>query len=377
MNLCIAAANSEAHVLNKTYNRTVGIRSKGTSMANESASANQTAANTSAPVFQQPEGGNSKVAVVAAICGNIGVGVVKFIAAAISGSSAMLSEGVHSVVDSGNDILILLGLKKSEQPATPLHPFGYGKELYFWTLVVALLIFALGGGISMWEGVRTINSVGPDTVLGDPTLSYIVLVAAAAIEGTSLGIAIKQFNKARGSVSPSQFIKDAKDPSLYTVVLEDSAAELGLLFAFCGIYFGHLLHNPYLDGIASIAIGLLLCFVAIILLRETKGLLIGEGMQHDELEEIQQIVEGNAKVDSCGRILTMYMGPRNLMVAVDAGFKKQASADEVLHAVDEIEREIVDRFPQTDCMFIEAEGLKQVRAQHDEFEALADEDDEH
>ena len=316
------------------------------------------------------EGGESTVAVVAAIVGNILVGVVKFIAAAISGSSAMLSEGVHSVVDSGNDILILLGIKKAKQPADATHPFGYGKELYFWTLVVALLIFALGGGVSMWEGVRTIQAVGPDTVLGDPTMSYIVLACAAVIEGTSLTIAVKQFNRARGTVRPMQFIREAKDPSLYTVVLEDSAAEAGLLLAFLGIFLGHLLHNPYLDGVAAICIGLLLCLVAVVLLRETKGLLIGEGMKHDELEEIQQIVEGTENVDSCGRILTMYMGPHNLMVAVDAGFEPSATAPQVLGAVDSIEGKIVERFPQTDCMFIEAESLKQVHIQHDEFEAL-------
>jgi cation diffusion facilitator family transporter len=319
------------------------------------------------------EQGESTVAVVAAIVGNILVGIVKFIAAAISGSSAMLSEGVHSVVDSGNDILILLGIKRAQQPADAMHPFGHGKELYFWTLVVALLIFALGGGVSIWEGVRTIQAVGPDTVLGDPTMNYIVLIAAALIEGTSLTIALRQFNMARGSIRPFQFIREAKDPSLYTVVLEDSAAEGGLLLAFLGVFFSHLLNNPYLDGVAAIGIGLLLCLVAVVLLKETKGLLIGEGMKHDELEEIQQIVEGNAQVDSCGRILTMYMGPNNLMVAVDAGFKPSATAPQVLHAVDEIESRIVTRFPQTDCMFIEAEGLRQVHRQHDAFEAQTDE----
>lgn len=326
------------------------------------------------PADEQPQGGESRVAVIAAIAGNVAVGIVKFIAAALSGSSAMLSEGVHSIVDSGNDILILLGLKRAERPADAFHPFGHGKELYFWTLVVALLIFALGGGVSMWEGVRAIQAVGPDTVLGDPTMSYIVLVIAAIIEGTSLTIAIRQFNKARGDIRPMQFIREAKDPSLYTVVLEDSAAEAGLLIAFLGIFLGHMLKNPYLDGVAAICIGLLLCLVAVVLLRETKGLLIGEGMKHDELEEIQQIVEANQTVDSCGRILTMYMGPNNLMVAVDAGFKPASTANEVLTAIDQIEGKIVKRFPQTDCMFIEAEGLKQVHMQHDEFEALADDE---
>jgi len=327
-----------------------------------------------APAAVQEEG-ESTTAVIAAIAANVLVGIVKFIAAAISGSSAMFSEGVHSIVDSGNDILILLGIRRARRPADAQHPFGYGKELYFWTLVVAILIFALGGGVSIWEGIHTVESVGPDTVLGDPTVSYIVLAAAALIEGGSLSVAVRQFNRARGGVSPFAFIRDAKDPALYTVVLEDSAAEAGLLIAFSGIFLGHALGNPYLDGVAALLIGALLCLVAVVLLKETKGLLIGEGMKHDELEEIQSIVESGDGVSTCGRILTMYMGPRNLMVAVDAGFDPSCTANQVLSAVDKIEERIAARFPQTSCVFIEAESLRQVRRQHDEFEAQADEED--
>jgi len=211
--------------------------------------------------------------------------------------------------------------------------------------------------------------------LGDPTVSYIVLAAAALIEGGSLSVAVRQFNRARGGVSPFAFIRDAKDPALYTVVLEDSAAEAGLLIAFSGIFLGHALGNPYLDGVAALLIGALLCLVAVVLLKETKGLLIGEGMKHDELEEIQSIVESGDGVSTCGRILTMYMGPRNLMVAVDAGFDPSCTANQVLSAVDKIEERIAARFPQTSCVFIEAESLRQVRRQHDEFEAQADEED--
>ena len=314
--------------------------------------------------------GESTIAVIAAIAANIAIGVVKFIASAISGSSAMFSEGVHSIVDSGNGLLVLLGIHRAKKPADPTHPFGHGKELYFWTMVVAILIFAMGGGVSMWEGVQALKSVGPDTQLGDPTVAFIVLGISMILEGFSWTVAVKQFNLARGKTPPLQFIREAKDPSLYTVVLEDSAAELGLILAFLGLFFGHLFNNPYLDGIAAVLIGVLLASVATILLRETKGLLIGEGLSMDEVGEIHQIVESDPSIDRCGRVLSMYMGPENLVVTIDAGFKPGISSGEVLAAIDRVEKQIFARFHQAKSVFIEAESLKTVQAQHDAFEML-------
>lgn len=315
--------------------------------------------------------GESTVAVVAAIIANIAIGIVKFIASAISGSSAMFSEGVHSIVDSGNGMLVLLGIHRAKKPADPVHPFGHGKELYFWTMVVAILIFALGGGVSMWEGIQAVREVGPDTKLGDPTMAYIVLAISMVIEGVSLSIAIKQFNAARGKTSPLKFIKEAKDPSLYTVVLEDTAAETGLVLAFLGVFLGHAFNNPYLDGIAAICIGLLLAGVAAILLRETKGLLIGEGLNLQEVEEVQRITESDPAIERCGRVLSMYMGPENLVVNIDAGFRPGIPSDEIPAAVDRIEAGIKARFPQARSVFIEAEGLKTVQLQHDAFEMIS------
>lgn len=314
--------------------------------------------------------GESKVAVTAAILANIAIGVVKFIASFISGSAAMFSEGVHSIVDSGNGLLVLLGIHRAKKPANFAHPFGYGKELYFWTLVVSILIFALGGGVSMWEGIRSVSEVGPETRLDDPAMAYIVLVISMIIEGVSLSIAVKQFNAARGSKRPLQFIKEAKDPSLYTVVLEDTAAELGLVIAFFGLFLGHLFHNPYIDGIAAICIGVLLAGVAIVLLHETKGLLIGEGLNIDELEEVKQLVESDDAIVRCGRILSMYMGPDKLMLTIDANFDSTKTVDEVLASVDHIEALIKERFPQTKSVFIEAESLKMVTVQSDAFTAM-------
>ena len=327
----------------------------------------------------QPKGESSK-AIIAAIFGNIAVGIIKFFAAAISGSAAMASEGIHSIVDSGNGILILFGIRQARKDPDYLHPFGYGKELYFWTLVVALLIFLLGGGISIWKGVGSIQEVAEGTkVLGDVTLNYIILFLAMFIEGLSLSVALHQFNAARGDIGPLRFIRDTKDPSLYTVVLEDSAAELGLVAALISTFLCHVTGILYFDGIASVFIGLLLCCVALILLRETRGLLVGEGMKHETLDELRSMVEADERVISCGRILTMYMGPESLLIAIDATFKGDLPAHDLLRAVDDIERKVQGRWPQTTRVFIEPESIRQVLEQQreeadweDEYE---DEDD--
>ncbi len=222
--------------------------------------------------------GESRAAVIAAVIGNLAIAVIKFIAAALTGSSAMISEGIHSLVDTGNGGLLLHGLRRARQPADAAHPFGYGKALYFWTLVVSVSIFGIGGGLSLYEGIAHIRHVAPEVVNSNPTPSYIVLALAALIEGWSFSVALREFNHARGKQGAWQYIRSAKDPSTYTVVLEDAAAMLGLVFAFLGVFFGHLLKNPYLDGAASVAIGLLLMGVAFILAFETKSLLLGEGV---------------------------------------------------------------------------------------------------
>jgi len=262
----------------------------------------------------------SKIAVVAAIAGNLVIAVIKFIAAAITGSSAMISEGIHSLVDTGNGALVLLGMKRARQPADETHPFGYGKSLYFWTHIVAVSIFGIGGGMSLYEGISHIRHVAPADAMGDPTVAYIVLAISLLVEGATFTVAIRQFLQAKGDLGSWQFIQRSKDPSLYTVVLEDSAALLGLIFAFLGIFFGHMLNNPYLDGVASIAIGLLLMSVAGVLASRSSGLLLGEGVNPDELAEIRRRVESDPAVDRAGDILTMYMGPQDLLVNMGVCF---------------------------------------------------------
>jgi len=328
------------------------------------------------PPAERNEKGSSTIAVIAAITGNILVGIVKFIAAALSGSQAMVSEGIHSIVDSGNGILVLFGIRQSKKPGDEDHPFGHGKELYFWTLVVAVLIFAVGGGISLVEGIGYLLDITPDTHLGDPTLNIIVITVGMIIEGTTLGIAVKQFNLARGDMGPIRFIRYCKDPSLYTVVLEDTAAETGLVLALLGNVLAHVFDNPYFDGIASVLISFLLMGVALILLTETKELLIGEGLNKPETRDVIEIVESNPYVVDCGRVLSMYLGPHQLLITIDANFDLESDAVDILRAVDDIEAQIYERFPDATRVFIEAEGIRQVRAQSALFEKMESEAEE-
>lgn len=301
--------------------------------------------------------GGSKTAVIAAIVGNLLIALIKFIAAAITGSSAMISEGIHSLVDTGNGGLVMLGMKQATKPADESHPFGYGKSLYFWTQIVAISIFGIGGGMSLYEGISHIRHVAPAGGMGDPTAAYIVLAIALLVEGGSFSVAIKQFRLARGDMGAWQYIRQSKDPSLYTVVLEDSAAMLGLVFAFLGIFLGHLFGNPYLDGVASIIIGLLLMSVAGILASRTMGLLLGEGVTPDELKDIWTRVEADPAVERAGMILTMYMGPHDLLVNMGVCFVKGTTAEQMHEAIRRIETDLKSAYPQINRVYIEAESL--------------------
>jgi cation diffusion facilitator family transporter len=300
---------------------------------------------------------DSRIAVVAAIIGNLIIAIIKFVAAAITGSSAMISEGIHSLVDTGNGCLVLLGIKRAKQPADENHPFGYGKSLYYWTHIVAVSIFGIGGGMSLYEGVSHIRHVAPGAQMGDPTAAYIVLAISFLVEGGSFTVATKQFLQARGDMGAWQYIKQSKDPSLYTVVLEDSAALLGLIFAFLGIFLGHLWNNAYLDGVASIAIGLLLMSVAGILASRSKGLLLGEGVNAEELADIRRRVESDPAVERTGDILTMYMGPHELLVNMGVGFAAGTTAEQMHEAIRRIEADLLSAYPETTRVYIEAESL--------------------
>ncbi|MGZ5167909.1 MAG: cation diffusion facilitator family transporter [Burkholderiales bacterium] len=296
----------------------------------------------------------SKTAVYGAIAANTAIAVTKFIVAGISGSSAMLSEGIHSVVDTGNGLLLLVGTHRSQREATAKHPFGHGKELYFWSLIVAVLIFGLGGGISAYEGVLHILNPAP---LRDAMWNYIVLAAAAAFEGASFAVALRQFRKEQGDVPFWRALRISKDPTVYTVLAEDAAALAGLAVAALGVYASHQLDLPILDGVASVVIGALLAAVAVLLIREARGLLIGEGIRPETAREIQEIASRNPHVRSAGMPLSMYIGPDEVLLALDVQFDPDTTADDIAAAIASIEREIRERYPKIKRIYIEASDL--------------------
>jgi cation diffusion facilitator family transporter len=298
----------------------------------------------------------SPKAVYAAIVGNSAIAVIKFIAAAFTGSSAMLAEGVHSLVDTGNGALILLGLRLSRRPADEAHPFGHGKELYFWTLVVAIIIFGVGGGISLYEGIRHLRE---PKAMENLAWAYGVLGASLVFEGYSWAVAVREFRREIAGRHWLTALRMSKDPTTFTVLFEDSAAILGLLVAFAGVYVGEHLGNPYFDGAASVVIGLILAAVAVFLAAESKGLLIGEAVDPAILASVRQIAEDDPRVRRALRLLTMHLSPREVLLTLELEFEHGPSAADAAAAVDRIDRAIRSRHPEIKHIFIEAQSLKQ------------------
>ena len=292
----------------------------------------------------------SKLPIYAAIAANLAIAVAKFVAAAFSGSSAMISEGIHSMVDTGNGGLLLYGIHKSKKPADNNHPFGHGKELYFWSLIVAILIFSIGGGMSIYKGISNIYDPVP---LTDPFWNYVVLAAAFIFEGSALLFALKNFRKQKGDLSYWKAIKLSKDPGSFAVILEDTAALLGLLIAFSGLFLGHYLNDSRFDAYASVLIGLLLAVIAAVLARESKGLLIGEGANPEMSESILKIVHADKAVDKAKKPLTMYFGPQEVLLAIDIRFVKNQSSLDIEKAVCRLEKNIRDSHPVIKKIFIE------------------------
>ena len=299
-------------------------------------------------------GSESNKVIYAAIAANLGIAAIKFVAAAFTGSSAMISEGIHSLVDTGNGGLMLLGVHRSRRPADDQHPFGYGKELYFWTLIVAIVIFAVGGGISAYEGL--LHVLHPAR-LQDPTWNYVVLVLSLFFESYSFMVAFKAFQSAKGDLSIWQSIETSKDPTTYTVLFEDSAALLGLIVAFVGVFFSQMLDMAYFDGAASILIGVILAVVAILLAYESKGLLIGEAVDPETLKNIRRLAESDARVEAVKNVLTMHFGPRTILLAMDLQFRNDLSAAEVEDSVDRLEETVRKHHRDIKHIFIESESL--------------------
>jgi len=298
---------------------------------------------------------SSNKAIYGAIIANVAIAISKFIAAIFTGSSTMLSEGIHSLVDTWNGVLLLLGIKKSKRPADDKHPFGYGNEVYFWSFIVAVLIFALGGGIALYEGIQHI--IHPK-IITDPIWNYIVLVLAIAFEGSSLYVAIKHFNKTRGGVSFYKALVDTKDTATAAIVIEDTAAVTGLIIALISLLLGQLTGIEYFDGIGSILIGVLLISVSTFFAVECKSLLIGEGLPESDVEKINKILYSDDNVTSYKRPLTLYFGPEEVLVNLNVDFKDELISDEIEQTVDRIESKIKDVIPSVNRIFIEADTIK-------------------
>jgi cation diffusion facilitator family transporter len=298
--------------------------------------------------------GGSKTVIYAAIGGNLAIAITKFIAAAVTGSSAMLSEGVHSFVDTGNGLLLLWGIRQAAKPPDERHPFGRGKELYFWTLIVAVLIFGIGGGISIYEGAKHIQHPEP---ISNPLINYIVLGLAMLFEGFAWWVAFCEFKKAKGKLGYLQAVRASKDPTTFTVLFEDTAAMLGLIVAFFGVYLGHTFHLPWLDGLASVVIGVILCGVASFLAFESKGLLIGEGIDPDTKADIEKFVAADPDVDTLVRALSLHFGPEDVLLTLEIAFRPGLSAADAAAAVDRLDKAIRAEHTEVKHLFIEAQAI--------------------
>ena len=299
-------------------------------------------------------GNSSKIVVYGAIGANLAIAVSKFVAAFFTGSAAMMSEGIHSLVDSGNGGLILLGMSRSARPADERHPFGYSKEIYFWTVIVAVLIFAVGGGMSLYKGYQYLRHPAP---LTDPTWNYWVLGLAMVFEGVACTLAYREFRKTQGEQGFWQALRTSKDPAVFAILLEDLAALAGLVIALAGIYLGHLLNNLYFDGGASMAIGALLVGMAVFMLREAKGLLLGEGASPNVLRGIEALARQDAGVVRLRPPLTMYLGPADAILALNVDFHNHLTAVEVEEAVQRLQTAIKAQYPEFQQIFIEASSL--------------------
>jgi cation diffusion facilitator family transporter len=292
------------------------------------------------------------IVLYAALAANLGIAVAKFVAAAITGSSSMLTEGIHSLVDSGNELLLLYGKHRATRPPDQAHPFGYGRELYFWAFVVAVLIFAIGAGVSAYEGYRHFVRPVP---LEDAGIAYIVLAVAAVLEGTSWVITVRAFDCTRGGLGWWQAIRASKDPSTLAVLFEDSAAMLGLGVAAVGIWASHAFGDARLDGVASMVIGVILALVAGLLAREAKGLLIGERAEPELVEQVRELLTRAPGIVAVNHVRTVHSAPDVVFAAVSAEFEPTLSMAEGQRLIEELEQQLKARQPRLKSIYIRPE----------------------
>jgi cation diffusion facilitator family transporter len=296
----------------------------------------------------------SKTVIYAALGGNLCIAVIKFAAAAFTGSAAMLSEAIHSVVDTGNQLLLLFGLRRAAKPADAKHPFGYGLQLYFYTFVVAVLIFGVGAVVSILEGIKKIQH--PHAV-EHAWVNYLVLGLGVLFEGSVWIVALKAFNKQRGPRSFFAEIRSSKDPTVFTVLFEDTAALAGLAIALVGVASSELLDIPALDGVASLLIGFILAATAAFLALESQSLLTGEAASHETRVGINRIARAEPGVMGLNQARTMHFGPNEVFVVISLDFEDSLQAGEVERIVTRIEAKLKTAYPEISQVFIEAQSF--------------------
>jgi cation diffusion facilitator family transporter len=305
---------------------------------------------------EDEQGGGARKVIYAAIVANLGIAVAKFVVAAITGSAAMLAEGIHSAVDTGNEFLLLIGERNSAKPADKRHPFGYGKALYFWALLVALSVFSLGGGLSIYHGISALRRPEP---LQDPLWNYVVLAVSACFEGYSWNVSRRELNKRRKpGASLWQTVHASKDASVFTVFIEDTAALLGLAIAAAGITLGYLFDSPYFDPAASVLIGLLLVGAAFALARETGALLVGEGIGTEATRRVCEILRADPAIQSVGKLLSMQLGPDDVLLTAAVQFRRGMRIDEVEAAIERLERAVAAAYPAIQHIYFESGALR-------------------
>jgi cation diffusion facilitator family transporter len=296
----------------------------------------------------------SKKVIYVALAANAVIATAKFIAAAITGSSAMFSEGIHTSVDTGNQLMLLLGLKKAKQPADKNHPFGYGKEIYFWCFIVAIMVFAIGAGISIYEGIHSVMDPHP---IENVLISYGVLGFGILLTGVAWYFAWKEFKHIKGNRGLFEAVHKEKNPTTFVVLFEDSAALLGLFVAIAGIGLSQWTGNPIFDGIASICIGVILASTAAWLAYETKGLLIGESAQTPTVQGINTLAQKLDAIKNVNEVLTMHVGPEYILVTITADFDNKLNAGAIEQSVAGLTKDIKAKYPRVKRVFIEAEAL--------------------
>lgn len=294
--------------------------------------------------------------IYSALAANLLIAVTKFIAGAFTNSSSMIAEGVHSLVDTVNELLLLYGLKRSKKKPDLIRPFGYGKELYFWSFIVSILIFGLGGGISIYQGV--LHILHP-VALHNPGWNYVVLAFSFLFEGASLLIAIKEFNKVRGGDGWWKAVIKSKDPAAFLVLFEDSAAVIGITIVAAFMVAGHQLEMPVLDGVASVLVGVLLVFVSAILARESRSLLLGEGISNETKIRIRDIAEQDEAVDKVMHILSTYQSPEEVLLMVIIDFKPDLDTHDITKAIERIRESIKKEFTLIRFVLIQPDSYRE------------------